>query len=121
MANRNRVLGQVTIEIDGERMPTSGESTLQIGGPQREGVPGDYDAGSFMERTVNSRCVVSLLHKDGLSVAAMRAIDNATLIFKGDNGKTWLIRGAYFAEAGDIGQDGKVSVTFDGQPAEELL
>lgn len=121
MANRNQVLGQVTIEIDGERMPTSGESSLQIGGPQRENVPGDFDAGGFMEKTVPSRCVVSLLHRDGVSIASMRSIDNATLIMKADTGKTWVVRGAYFCEAGDIGQDGKASVTFEGQPAEELL
>ncbi len=121
MANRNQVMGQVTIEIDGERMPTSGESTLQIGGPQRENVPGDFDAGGFMEKTVPSRCVVSLLHRARVSIASMRAIDNATLIMKADTGKTWVVRGAYFVDAGDIGQDGKVSVTFEGQPAEELL
>ena len=121
MANRNQVLGQVTIEVDGDRMPTSGESTLQIGGPQRENVPGDFDAGSFMEKTVPARCVVSLLHRDGVSIASMRAIDNATLIMKADTGKTWVVRGAYFCEAGEISQDGKVQVTFEGQPAEELL
>ncbi len=121
MANRNQVLGQVTIEVDGDRLPTSGESTLQIGGPQRENVPGDYEAGSFMERSVPARCVVSLLHRDGVSVAAMRAIDNATLIFKADTGKTWVMRQAYFVEAGDFGQDGKASVTFEGPAAEELV
>lgn len=121
MANRNQVLGQVTIEVDGERMPTSGESTLQIGGPKRENVKGDYDAGGFMEMTEPSRCVVGLLHRDGVSIASMRAIDNATLIFRADIGKTWVVRGAYFVEAGDISQDGKVQVTFEGQPAEELL
>ncbi|MFO6448973.1 phage tail tube protein, partial [Erythrobacter sp. NE805] len=62
-----------------------------------------------------------LLHTDGVSVAAMRAINNATLIFKGDMGKTWVVRGAYFVEHGDISQDGKVTVTFEGQPAEELV
>ena len=121
MANRNQVLGQVTIEVDGERLPTSGESTLQIGGPQRENVPGDFDAGSFMERTVPSRCTVALLHRDGVSLAAMRVIDNATLVMKADTGKTWVVRGAYFVEAGEFGQDGKASVIFEGQPAEELL
>jgi hypothetical protein len=121
MANRNQVLGQVTIEVDGERLPTSGESTMQIGGPQRENVPGDYEAGSFMERTVPSRTTVALRHTDGVSIAAMRAIDNATLTLRSDTGKTWVVRGAYFVEAGDFGQDGKASVIFEGQPAEELL
>jgi len=121
MANRNQVVGQVTIEIDGERMPTSGESNLQIGGAQRENVPGDYNAGSFMERTVPARCTVGLLHRDGVSIASMRSIDNATLIMKADTGQTWVMRGAYFVEASEFSQDGKASVIFEGQPAEELL
>lgn len=121
MANRNQVLGQITIEVDGDRLPTSGESTLQIGGVQRENVTGDFDAGGFMERTVPSRCSVALLHRDGVSLAAMRSIDNATLIMKADTGKTWVVRGAYFCEAGEFGQDGKANVVFEGQPAEELL
>jgi len=121
MANRNQVMGQVTIEVDGERMPTSGESTLQIGGTQRENVPGDFDAGGFMERTVPSRCTVALLHRDRVSIASMRSIDNATLILKADMGKTWVVRGAYFVEASEFGQDGKASVIFEGQAAEELL
>lgn len=121
MANRNQVVGQVTIEIDGERQPTSGESTMQIGGVQRENVPGDYEAGSFKEMTVPSRTTVALRHTDQVSLAAMRDIDNATLILTSDTGKTWVVRGAYFVEASDFSQDGKVSATFEGQPAEELV
>lgn len=121
MANKNQVVGQVDIEIDGSRQPTSGESTLQIGGPQRENVAGDYEAGSFMERTVPSRMVIGLRHIDGVSIASMRPITDATLIMKADNGKTWVVRGAYFVEASEFGQDGKASVTFEGQPAEELI
>lgn len=121
MANRNQVAGQVTIEVDGERMHTSGESTMQIGGIQRENVAGDYDAGSYMEKTVPARCTFGLLRKEGVSLTALRAIDNATLIHRADNGQTYVMRNAYFVEASDFSQDGKAQVIFEGPPAEELL
>ncbi|MEL7784057.1 phage tail tube protein [Citromicrobium bathyomarinum] len=121
MANRNQVVGQVIVEVDGERYPTSGDSSMQIGGKQRENVPGDYEAGSFMEKTVPSRTTVGLLHKDGVSLTAMQNIDNGTLTLRSDTGKTWVVRSAYFVEASDFSQDGKAQVVFEGQPAEELL
>ena len=63
MANRNQVVGQVTVKIDGQQYPTSGEATMEIGGASRENVPGDYEAGAFRESTVPGRCEVTLLHK----------------------------------------------------------
>lgn len=121
MANKNRVVGQVKIKVDGDFLPTSGEATMNIGGAMRENVPGDYDAGSFKETTAPARCEVSLLYKQGVSLSAIRAIDNATITLETDNGHTWIMRNAYCAEAPDFGQDGKAKCVFEGPPAEEVL
>ena len=121
MANKNKVVGQVTITVDGQRLPTSGEATLDIGGTSRENVPGDYDAGSFKESTVPAKCEVTLLYKEGVSLSSLRSIDNATITLKTDNGKTWLMRNAYSTEPPSFGQDGKAKVMFESPPAEEVL
>ena len=121
MANRNQVVGQVRIKADGDVLPTSGESTLTIGGPSRENVPGDYEAGSFKEMTAPARCEVSLLNKAGLSLSSIRAIDNATITLETDTGKTWIMRNAYCADVISFGQDGKAQCVFEGPPAEEML
>lgn len=121
MSNPNRVVGQLKITVDGTAYPTSGEATLDIGGPVREAVAGDFEAGAFKETTAPSKTEVTILYKAGISLSALRAIDNATLTLQADTGATWIVRNAYVADAISFGQDGKAKVTFGGPPAEEML
>jgi hypothetical protein len=121
MANKNRVVGQVKITIDGTRYSTSGESTMEIGGPTREPVTGDYEASAFKESTSPSKCEVTLLYKGGTSLSALRDIDDATVTLETDTGATWIMRNAYAADVISFGQDGKAKVVFQGPPAEEVL
>lgn len=121
MANPNQVTGQMTVKIDGVTYATAGESTLDIGGPVRQPVKGDYEAGAFIESTEPSKCEVTLLYKKGVSLAALRAIDNATLTLETDNGIVWIVRNAYVADAISFGQDGKAKAVFQGPPAEEMV
>lgn len=121
MANPNRVAGQARVKIDGTQYPTAGETTLDIGGPMREAVPGDFEAGAFKESTAPAKLETTLLYKAGVGLGGLRAIDNATLTVEYDTGQTWILRNGYCADAISVSQDGKVKVTFCGPPAEELL
>lgn len=121
MANPNRVVGQAKVKIDGTSYPTSGETTLEIGGPVREPVPGDFEAGAFKESTAPSKVDVTINYKPGVSLSALRAIDNATVMVELDTGITWIVRNAYVAEVISFGQDGKAKVVMQGPPAEETL
>ena len=121
MSNPNRVAGQCTVSIGGTRYATAGETTLEIGGPVREAVPGDYEAGAFRETTKEAKADITLLYKAGVSLSALRAMDNETVVLEFDHGSTWIIRSAYCAEAISTGQDGKAKVVFQGPPAEEML
>ena len=121
MANPNRVVGQMKVKIDGDTFATAGETTLEIGGPMREAVPGDYDAGSFKEATKEAKAEVTLLYKRGVSLANLRSVDNATLILETDTGQTWIVRNAYVADVISFTQDGKAKVVFQGPPAEEMV
>lgn len=117
----NQVVGQMKVKIDGARYATSGETTMDIGGPVRTAVPGDYEAGAFSEKTAESKAEVTILYKRGTSLAQLRSIDNATLTLEADNGSTWIVRNAYVADAISFSQDGKAKVVFQGPPAEEML
>lgn len=121
MANPNQVVGQVKIKLDGKMYPTDGSSSMEIGGKVREAVPGDHEAGAFKESTVPAKCEVSMLYKKGVSLSAMREINNATLILEADTGTTWIMRGAYVADVISWSQDGKAKVVFQSGPAEEVL
>lgn len=122
MANKNQVVGQAKIKVDGEIYPTDGSTTMNIGGTSRESVSGDYEAGAFKEMTNPARCEVTLLYKSGLSLSAIRAIDDATITLETDTGKTWIMRNAYCADAIEFsGSDGKAKVVFMSGPAEEMV
>ncbi|WP_067734494.1 phage tail tube protein [Novosphingobium naphthalenivorans] len=121
MANKNKVVGQAKVVIDGTTYSTSGESTMDIGGPSREGVSGDYEAGAFKETTNPAKLDTSLLYKAGVSLSAIRSIDDATVILDTDIGTQWIMRNAYVADVISFGQDGKAKVVFQSDPAEEVL
>lgn len=121
MANPNRVAGQAVITVDGDRLETDGQSTLELGGPVRTAVPGDYQVGSFSEKEQESKMTVSILLKKATRVTDLRRIDNATLTLRTDVGQLWMVRNAYVAEVITINtNDGKAQVVFQGPPAEEL-
>lgn len=121
MANKNQVVGQVRIIVDGTTYPTSGESTMEIGGIVREAVAGDYEAGAFKEMTQPAKCSTSLLYKSGISLSSLRDADDVTVIMDCDNGTSWIMRNAYTADMITFSQDGKAAVVFQSGPAEEVL
>lgn len=121
MANPNRVAGQVKVRVDGDLLDTDGTSTLDLGGPAREAVKGDYQAGSFKETTEPSKVEVTLLVKATTRLTDLRTIDNATVIMETDVGQTFIVRNAYVAEVITFNSaDGKAKVVFGGPPAEQV-
>lgn len=121
MANPNRVAGQATVTVDGDRLETDGSSTLELGGPVRTSVKGDYQAGSFSETQQESKLECSILLKRKTSVAELRKIDDATLTVQTDVGHLWVVRNAYVAEVISVSaNEGKAKLVFQGPPAEEL-
>ena len=120
MAN-NQVVGQARVKIDGALLETDGQTKLEIGGPKREPVMGDYQAGNFRESTEASKVEVSVLYKDQTDLAGYRGVTDATITIEYDTGKVWVVRGGYYADVASINQqDGKASLVFMGQPAESL-
>ncbi len=122
MPNPNRVVGQSTVEFNGTRYPTAGETTLEIGGAKRESVMGDYEAGAFKESVEPAKCDVTILYKPGVRLSDIRAIDDATVTVQLDTGVTWIMRNAYCAEVISFStSDGKAKVVMQGPPAEEMV
>lgn len=121
MANPNRVVGQCKVKVDSQLYETDGSTQMEIGGPSREAVKGDYQAGAFRESTNESKATLNLLYKGRLSLSTVRKIDNATLTLETDTGAVWIVRNAYVADviSFDSGT-GKAQVVFQGPPAEEM-
>lgn len=117
----NRVVGQVKVKVDGDIYETDGSTGMEIGGPSREPVTGDYQAGAFKEATNPAKCEVTILYKAGVSLSAVRNITDATLTMECDTGAVWIMRNAYVADVISFStSDGKAKVVFQGPPAEEM-
>lgn len=120
MASTNKVWGQTRVSVDGLYLQTEGKNTFDIGGVERTSVDGDNRAGFFNEKTAPSQVEVSILMTGDVSLAALQAIDDATVVHECDTGQVYIIRHAYVS--GKISaSDGKAKVTFMGPPAEEEL
>lgn len=122
MANKNRVAGQAKVKADGQLFDTDGTTSIELGGPKREPVPGDYQAGAFKESTEPAKVETTILLKAGVSLARLRGIDNATITVETDIGTTWVVRNAYVADVISFNTgEGKAKLVFQGPPAEEML
>lgn len=120
---KKRVFGTAEIRIDGAVLLSHPGASLDVGGPKRTTVVGTTVHG-FAEAEAQAKldCEISL--KEGVSVTDIRDIDDATVYFKADTGQTWIMRNAWVTDTPVItdGSDGgKVKVTLEATPAEELL
>ncbi len=121
MANPNKVVGQCKVTADGQLFETDGSTTMEIGGITREAVTGDNQAGGFREIITPSKTTMKILFKKDTSLAAIRAMDNVTLVNRTDVGTTYIVRGAYCADVLSFSSsDGKADVVMGGPPAEEM-
>lgn len=121
MANKNRVAGQARVKVDGDLLDTDGTTSIELGGPKRESVTGDYQAGAFRQSEEPSKVEATILVKGGTSLASLRGIDNATVTLETDTGQTFIVRNAYVADVISFNtSEGKAKVVFQGPPAEEM-
>lgn len=120
MANPNKVWGLTTIVANGVTLETEGKGTLQVGGPVRSPVQGDNTAGFFSTEIKESEVECTVLVTAGLSLVALQAIEDATLVHICDTGQVYVIQHAFVSDAVSA-SEGKAKVKFNGPPAEEEL
>jgi hypothetical protein len=121
MGNPNQVIGRAKIKIDGRLYDTGkGNTTLDPGGPMREGVEGDFESGAWKESSKPSKLTFSALTKGGFSATEFGAISDSTVSVEFDTGVTYVIRHARSEGAPPIKTDGTADCVIDGPPAEEV-
>jgi hypothetical protein len=122
MASKNQVAGRAKVRINGALLETAGDTVLELGGSSREPVEGDYEGGAFKRGTVKpAKLEVNVLNKKSFSAVAFYNIEDATVSVEFDNGKSYVIRGAYAEDAPPMTtSDGKAKGVLYGKPAEEL-
>lgn len=122
MANPNQVTGRAKVKINGQLQPTSGDTTLMLGGPMREAVDGDYEAGGYKEMVKGSKVEFSVLSKANFDPVAFGGYTDETVSIEFDTGQSYVIRHAWAEGRPDMAAaDGKSKCVLMGPPAEKVL
>lgn len=110
------------IKVDGNLLATMPGPKLKLGGNKRTPVLGDNSVLGYSETVDPSmlECEISL--GQGMSLAALSKISNATVTYEADTGQTYVVRNAFVTETLEVsgGDGGKVALKFAGDPAEEM-
>lgn len=110
--------GRATITYNGKRLRSKEGATLNLGGTSRTAEPLDTGEVGYYETTVAPELSCTVPLTADLAVQELRDMTDANVVFESDTGKSWVIREAFTLNTVSVGRD--VTLTFSGQPAEEL-
>lgn len=114
-----KYLGRAVIAWDGNTLDTLPGASIDLGGVVNKPVKGSHTIGYAEEyNPAVVECEINIAADT--PVEEIRKIVGATVTFRGDIGKTWMVRNAFNSEAMKLtaGEGGKCKVQFTGEPAE---
>jgi hypothetical protein len=117
----NKFLGRATIRVDGQVWETAPGATLDVGGTKRNPVIVGKKVG-FAEETAPGTLVCETALMTGMTLADLRNVTGATIIFEADTGQSFVISNAFITVPPTMkdGAGGNVSLDFAGDPAQEM-
>ncbi len=115
----NQQSGRATFAIDGVDMSTKSGSSIDVGGPTREGMMTDQNQFRYKEKP--AQCVIkgTLVHVASTDLPALRALKDFTVTFTLDIGTTYVSSGAAVMNVGEL-KDGECEIHIEGPPAEQV-
>ena len=115
-------LGKATIKIDGQVLESLPGARLDIGGHERTTVIGSNKVQGYYETPVQSQMECEVTVGQELRLASMRGWDNVTISFEVDTGQQYVVQGAWLTNTPEMtaSEGGRVPLTFEGPPAEEM-
>jgi hypothetical protein len=116
--NPNAILGKVTIQLNGQYMPSQPNASCEPGGVARVTKVGDQVHGP-VEVAKQSRFSITFPAKNGISVTSLNNF-RGPITFQGDNGVTLVAPDAWcMGDARLVGTAGDITATFEGDPCQE--
>ena len=117
MANAT-VTGTCIVRIDGASIRSKAGAKLMMGGVERTPVFADGEMIGFSTKPVEATVSATLAHTSTSDIAALRDIDDSSLIFETDTGVKFSIRNAFLVKPPELtGGEGDVAVEFKGKAA----
>lgn len=118
-----KTLGVVDVKADGKKLRILSGASVDLGGVNRTAVVGDGAVHGYAEQTRPAELTCEISLAPGDSLAEINAITDATLRFETDTGQVYQIAHAFLTEPAKVtgGEGGQIPLTFQGNPAEEIL
>lgn len=117
----NRRAGVLYVKVDGTQYDAKGEFTYNPGAPKRDAIVGPDQVHGFKELPKVPFIEGAITDASDLDVKAFMNIDNATLTLNLANGKTFILREAWYCADGDVtSEEAEIQLRFEGKSAEEI-
>ncbi|WP_071912820.1 phage tail tube protein [Aeromonas sp. SCS5] len=109
------ILGEVTIRVNGKELKTKTGSVLNPGGFTRTQHTGGGKVRGVSKRYTAPSIETVIAAAEDVDVMEINAIENAALVWEGDNGVSYMMTGAAAAEVAPLREEsGDIAVTFFG-------
>lgn len=119
--NTNRRAGTIFFKADSTQYDAKGSFTYNLGADKREAIVGADKVHGFKETKQVAFIEGEITDRADLDVQKLLELDDVTVTLELANGKTILLRNAWFAGDGNIGtEEANIAVRFEGQSAEEV-
>jgi len=121
MANENRRSGFLFVKVDGVQYDAKGEFTYRILKVKRESLVGPDQVHGYKELPQVNFIEGAITDGRTLDLEAFQNITNATVTLQLANGKTIVLREAWYCADGDVTtEEAEIQVRFEGKGGEEI-
>ncbi len=120
-ANENRRAGIIYLKIDGAVQEAKGDFSYGLGKPKREAIVGADGVHGYKETPQVAFVEGKITDRKSLDVAKLFDTDSATVTLELNNGKTIILKEAWFAAEGKASTaEAEIEVRFEAKKAEEM-
>lgn len=121
MAGEQRRGGIVSLQVNGEVIDVQGDVDYNLGGTVKEPLVGTSGIQGFTEKYQVPFVSVDITDRKGLDLAAMKAVENATVTCQHPNGKTIVLYEGWGAGDWDANTEkGAIKARWEGLRAAEV-
>lgn len=120
MAQARRA-GVITLSVNGTRYDAKGSFSYNLGAEKREGMVGADRTHGYKAMPQIAFIEGEITDANDLDLRQLLEISDATVTLQLANGKTIVLRDAWFAGEGTVGtEEANIAVRFEGKDAEEV-
>lgn len=121
MASKQRRGGILSLTVNGVRQDAKGNFSYNIGAPVREAIVGSDGVHGYKETPQAPMIEGEITDRGDLDLRALVETTDATVTLRLANGKTFVLRSAWFAGEGTANtEEGNIAVKFQGLSGTEV-